>query len=131
MARGQELHVLAEKFIELPPDLPRTVGERQLPEVATLPAHIAEIRAARLLADQPALDQGDGKTALAQEKCGRGAHDAAADHDHIRAGGLAHVETLRVETASGFTGACPRKRPMVSSGAPIAAETISAAAWPQ
>ena len=96
-----------------------------------MPTHIAEIRATGLLADQPALDQGYRDAALAQEECGRSAHDAAADHDHIRACNRAHVETLRVEMARGFTGACPRNRPIVSSGAPTAAEMISAAAWPQ
>ena len=131
MARRQELRILAEQFVELSPDLARTVGERQLRQEAALAADIAEIGAARLLADQAALEQDDRAARVSQEECRRGAHDAAADHDDIGACRCAHDDALRVDTASGFTGACPRKRPMVSSGRPVAAATISAAAWPQ
>ncbi len=117
------------------PDRSRAIGERYLGEIAALAAHVAEVGAAGLSADQFAFQQRDRTAMLAaQEECGRRAHQAAAEHQHIATGVgscLRHPSTSRVFISNGLTGACARSRPTDSIGTPAAAATISAPAWPQ
>src|SRR6185312_12957290 len=118
---------LAEQFWQPAPQVARAIRQRQLRQKSALAADIAEIGAARLLADAPALDEDHRAPALAQEEARGRAHDAAADDQHICPLGRAHgavstVSTVAIE--SGFTGAWPRSRPTSASGAPLAAATI-------
>ena len=101
----------------------------KLGQEAALPAHIAEIRAARMLADEIALEEDDRAATLRKKEGGRGAHQAAADDHHIGAS-RAHAAGS-VASGSGLTGAWPRSRPTSASGTPSAAARISAPARPQ
>src|SRR3546814_12713778 len=55
VAQRQELDVFADQLGQPAPDLARPVGQRQLRQETSLPAHVTEVHAARLLADQATL----------------------------------------------------------------------------
>ncbi len=96
------------------------VGQRHLVQRAALAAHVAEVGAAGLPAHQFPFEQRDRQAMLAQEERRGGAHQAAAEHQHIgvvrgrrRCCGCraAHACTSRVFIIRGLTGACERRRP--------------------
>ena len=135
MAQRRELQVLAQQLVDATPDLARAVGQRQLRQHAALPAHVAEVGAAGLAADEFALEQRHAQPALAQEERGRRADQAAAQYQDI---GIVHGGVLHRHSAtscvlinSGLTGACARRRPTCSIGTRASAATISAAACAQ
>ncbi len=130
ISADQEFDVLTDQFLELAPDFVRTLRQRQLLEMPPLPAHVAEVDAAGLLADQAALEQDHGHPALAQKEGGGGTHEAATDDDDI-CFMHAHSFSSRTAIASGLIGACPRKRPTCSTGTPAACAMTSAPACPQ
>src|SRR5690606_26368720 len=111
MPARQELDILADQLRQPTPDLARPVGERELRQEPALAADIAEIRPARVLPDQVALQQDHRQTALAEEEGRRRAHDPATDDDHVRRRGSRRHARASSATGSGFTGAAPRKRP--------------------
>ena len=114
--RGHELQVLAQQFLHAAPDGARAIGERHLRQRAALAAHVAEVDAAGLAAHQLALEQRDATAVLAaQEESRGGAHQAAADDQHVAVmRRAAHCAASRAFIISGLTGACVRSRPTCS-----------------
>jgi hypothetical protein len=70
MSGHQEFGILAEQFIHLAPNLPRTVCQWQLRQEAALASDVSKIRSAGLLADQTSFEQHDRASTAPKEKRG-------------------------------------------------------------
>src|SRR5471030_99145 len=127
---GDEFEVIVDQFRQALPQRPGTVGQFQLPQIATLTPDVAEVHAAGVLTDLVTFQQDHRLPATTQEKRCRRAHQAAADNHHI--GFLnGHGETSSVSIERGLTGAWPRWRPTCCTLTPAAAAITSAPAWEQ
>lgn len=67
MPAGDEFKVVVDQFRQAFPQRPRTIRQLQLPQVASLAAHVAEVDAAGVLADLVTFQQRDRTTAPPQE----------------------------------------------------------------
>src|SRR5262249_30905197 len=122
VATRHELAIVAGDLGKTSPHFSRAPREWELGQVAPLLAHAAVVDAARLASARPAFEQDDGCASLAQMQRGGASGDAAADDRDVGYELLGHGVI-----GIGFTGACPRKRPMSCNGTPSAAETTAAA----